>query len=114
MDLWAKLLSLENIGYSRSISAHQYPKKDRQYLVPVHKVSILRRGCIENLDSRLAKAEIGEFTEVNDPLEDKHHKEVGLYRRMLLGKKSHKSMGQGKGTVYLIMEQKKSIKDQSG
>ncbi|PID93272.1 MAG: hypothetical protein CSA95_08455 [Bacteroidetes bacterium] len=52
-------------------------------MVSVHKVSVLRRGCIERSNSRLAKAEKCEFTGVNDHLEEKHHKEVGLYRRAL-------------------------------
>ncbi len=44
---------------------------------------ILRSVCIEGLNSRFVKAEIGKFTGVNDHFEDKHHKEVGLYRRTL-------------------------------
>ncbi len=50
----------------------------------VHKVSVLRRGCIESSNSRLAKAEIGKFIRVNDPLEEKRNEEVGRYRRTLL------------------------------
>ncbi len=48
-----------------------------------HKISILRRGCMERSNWRLVKGEIGKFTKVNDPLEEKHHKEVGIYRRTL-------------------------------
>ncbi len=36
----------------------------------VHKISVLRRGCIERSNSRLAKAEKCEFTRVNDHFED--------------------------------------------
>ncbi|PID95109.1 MAG: hypothetical protein CSA95_01105 [Bacteroidetes bacterium] len=43
----------------------------------------MRRGCIESSNSRLAKAEIGEFTRVNDHLEEKRNEEVGLYRQTL-------------------------------
>ncbi len=50
----------------------------------IHKVRVLRRGCIESSNSRLAKAEKWEFTEVNDHLEAKHNEEVGLYRRTLI------------------------------
>ncbi|PID93823.1 MAG: hypothetical protein CSA95_05940 [Bacteroidetes bacterium] len=50
-----------------------------RYIVSVHKVSVLRRGCIESSNSRLAKAEKWEFTEVNDHFEDKRNEEVGLY-----------------------------------
>ncbi|PID92942.1 MAG: hypothetical protein CSA95_09090 [Bacteroidetes bacterium] len=49
----------------------------------VHKVSVLRRVSIERSNSRLAKAEIGAFTRVNDPLEGKRNEEVGLYRQTL-------------------------------
>ncbi len=38
---------------------------------------------MERSNSRLAKGEIGAFTEVNDPLEEKHHEEVGRYRQPL-------------------------------
>ncbi len=52
-------------------------------LVSLHKISVLSSGCIERSDSKLAKAEIGAFTEVNAP-EDKHHEEVGRYRQTLI------------------------------
>ncbi|PIE87695.1 MAG: hypothetical protein CSA04_05690 [Bacteroidetes bacterium] len=53
------------------------------YSASVHHVNVLRRGCIEHSNSRLAKAEIGEFTGVNDHWEDKRNEEVGLYRQTL-------------------------------
>ncbi|PID95162.1 MAG: hypothetical protein CSA95_01005 [Bacteroidetes bacterium] len=57
---------------------------DERQLVSVHKISVLRRGCIESSNSRLAKAEIGEFTRVNDHFEDKRNEEVGRYRQPLI------------------------------
>ncbi|PID92963.1 MAG: hypothetical protein CSA95_09020 [Bacteroidetes bacterium] len=49
--------------------------------VSVHKVSVLSSVCIESSNSRLAKAEIGAFSKVNDHLEEKHNEEVGLYKQ---------------------------------
>ncbi|PID93648.1 MAG: hypothetical protein CSA95_06980 [Bacteroidetes bacterium] len=51
--------------------------------VSLHKARGLSSRCMEPSNSRLVKAEKREFTKVNDPLEEKYHKEVGFYRRTL-------------------------------
>ncbi|PID93001.1 MAG: hypothetical protein CSA95_08955 [Bacteroidetes bacterium] len=49
----------------------------------LHNIKALSNVYIEPPNLRLVKAEIGEFTKVNDPLEEKRNEEVGRYRQTI-------------------------------